>query len=111
MPTHSLSLLIAQAARETAHQPGLLDPFKDFINRLCAPYYFVPLMAVLLMVALVAYRRWTKPTVALTILAIFIAFYGGSMFDEAFFKIIKKPDNVPITMMIFFTGFCAWLGF
>ncbi|RIK69393.1 MAG: cytochrome C [Planctomycetota bacterium] len=33
------------------------------------------------------------------------------MLDEDFFKIIKKPDNVPITMMIYFTGFCTWLGF
>lgn len=109
MPTNPLQLL-AFADNAPIHQPGFFDPFKDFINRLCAPYYFVPLMAILLMIALVTYRRWTKPKVALALLLAFVAFYGGSMFDEAFFKIIKKPDNVPITMMIFFTAFVIWLA-
>jgi hypothetical protein len=110
MPTNLLHSILATAETATADH-GALDGFKEFVNQLCAPYYYVPLMTVVLMVGLVAYRRWTKPKTALALLVLFTAFYGGSMLDEAFFKIIKKPDNVPITMMIFFTAFCTWLAF
>jgi len=106
MPTQALYSLLAEAEHR-----GALDSFKEFVNHLCAPYYFVPLMTGLLLLALATYRRWTKPKIAALVLLIFVAFYGGSMLDEAFFKIIKKPDNVPITIMIFSTGFCTWLAF
>src|ERR1043166_6965343 len=108
MTTQPLHSMLAEGIEQ---QRGLLDSFKEFINHICAPYYFVPLMTILLMLALITYRRWTRPKAALALLILFVAFYGGSMLDEAFFKIIKKPDNVPITIMIFSTGFCAWLAF
>ena len=89
-----------------------LEPFKAFINWLCAPYYFVPLCTVLLAVFLVGYRGLTKPKVAMLIGAIFLVFYFGSAVQDPNFQaIIKKPDNVPITLMILFTGFLTWLAF
>jgi hypothetical protein len=35
---------------------------------------------------------------------------GWSMTDYEFSKIITKPDNVPITMLIFSVGYFTWLG-
>lgn len=103
------SLLATSEALATEHGP--LDALKDTINHLCAPYYFVPLTTVILLVGLITYKKWTKPRVSLALLLAFTVFYVGSMFDHAFFLIIKKPDNVPITIMIFSTLFCIWLAF
>jgi hypothetical protein len=91
--------------------PSFVDRIKSTVNDWCAPERFVPLTVFVLFLALVFYRQWTRPRVALVILVLFTAGYGVSMFDEDFFKIIQKPDNVPITMMIYLTGFCTWLGF
>jgi hypothetical protein len=89
----------------------MIDTIKDWINFLCAPEWFVPLTVLLLVIALVTYRRWTKPWVAGTLMLLFTAFYVASAFDDNFAKIIFKPDNVPITMMLFLTGFFTWVAF
>ncbi len=89
----------------------MIDTIKDWINFLCAPEWFVPLTVLLLVVSLVTYRRWTKPWVAGTLMLLFTAFYVASAFDDNFAKIIFKPDNVPITMMLFLTGFFTWVAF
>lgn len=99
------------ASVDPAQQGSAIDRIKSFVDALCAPYYFVPLTTLLLVIALVSYKQWTRPKAALLVFVAFTVFYGASMLDEDFFKIIKKPDNVPITMMIYFTGFCTWLGF
>lgn len=95
---------------EAASPDGLIDRLKGYIDFLCAPEYFVTMTTLLLVVVLLTYKKWTKPRVALGLALLFTTFYAASMLDEDFFKIIKKPDNVPITMMIYFTGFCCWLG-
>ncbi len=103
-------ILASANNRPGGHPPGVADGLKDFINGLCEPYIFVPLTVVLLMVVLVGYRRLTKPAAAWMIGIGFTLFYILSAFDPDFLKIIAKPDNVPITMMIYLTGFCLWLG-
>ncbi|HKQ47753.1 MAG TPA: hypothetical protein VJZ71_06775 [Phycisphaerae bacterium] len=108
MPAILHTLLASTDA--AAHESSFIESVKGFIDALCAPYYFVPLTTAMLIIGLATYRRWTRPAAALMVLFVFTAFYGLSMLDEDFFKIIKKPDNVPITMMIYFTGFCSWLG-
>ncbi len=90
---------------------SLGERFRGLVNWLCAPEKFVSLATVGFILALVAYRKWTKPKVILTVTILFSIFYFGSMTDHNFFKIITKPDNVPITMLIFFTGFVTWLAF
>ncbi len=107
---HAILHTLLASSEAPAAETGLIDGVKNFIDGLCAPYYFVPLTAAILIVALATYRKWTQPKAALTLLILFTTFYGVSMLDPDFFKIIKKPDNVPITMMIYFTGFCSWLG-
>lgn len=90
---------------------SLGERFRGLVNYLCAPEKFVTLATIGFILALVAYRKWTKPKFILTVAILFSVFYFGSMTDHNFFKIITKPDNVPITMLIFFTGFVTWLGF
>ncbi|MCK6455270.1 MAG: hypothetical protein L6Q92_01875 [Phycisphaerae bacterium] len=98
--------MLLLAVRETT----TLDRLKHVVNSLCAPEYFVSLTVVLFAVALLWYRRWTKPAIAGTILLLFSIAYFGSAADPNFVKIITKPDNVPITMMIFLVGFFTWLA-
>jgi len=90
---------------------GFIDSFKAFINFLCAPFIFLPLTIFLLIAAMVGYRTVSKPLVAGIIALLFTGFYVASMGDPNFLKIIAKPDNVPITMMIFALGYFMWLSF
>jgi len=115
--------ILASTSGASGHGPGgfegflrsldpVLQPFKDLINWLCAPYYFVTLCTVLLAIFLIGYRKFTKPKVALVLGTLFLVFYAGSAIQDPNFQaIIKKPDNVPITLMIIFTGFLTWLAF
>jgi hypothetical protein len=58
-----------------------------------------------------SFRRFlTQPTVSWTILNLGLLIGGWSMTDPEFKKIIVKPDNVPITMLIFSVGFFTWLA-
>ena len=102
----SIDTILASVA-----EPSLSDKIKDTINALCAPYYFVPIMVGLLVLALLTYRQWTRPRFAAVLGLLFIAFYVWSAQDPNFLKIIKKPDNVPITMMVAATAFFTWLAF
>jgi len=92
------------------HSAGPAERFKDFINFLCEPYYFVTLATVVLAILLIGYRKFTKPAVAAVIGIGFTGFYFLSALDPDFMTIIKKPDNVPITLMIFCTGFLTWVA-
>ncbi len=84
---------------------------KDAINWICQPHWFFILANVALAIFLVGYRSLTKPAVALFVLLVFSAAYVVSAFDSDFLEIIKKADNVPITMMMYSTGFFIWLSF
>jgi hypothetical protein len=53
---------------------------------------------------------FTDPIVAWSILDIVLLGGGWAMTDKNFQQIITKPDNVPITMLIFSVGFFTWLG-
>ncbi|HEY3242147.1 MAG TPA: hypothetical protein VGM03_02255 [Phycisphaerae bacterium] len=88
-----------------------IEALKDFINRICRPEPFLILSVIGLAAFLAGYRKLTRPKVALTILIVFTSFYALSAFDPDFMAIIKKPDNVPITMMIYSVMLCIWLGF
>jgi hypothetical protein len=52
----------------------------------------------------------TAPTVAWTILNLFLLVSGLAVTDPNFRSIITKEDNVPIVMLIFSVGFFTWLG-
>jgi hypothetical protein len=110
MPSTTVSILAIVGSSLTG-ESGLIDRIKDLVNYLCAPYWFVPLTVLMLAASLIWYRQWTKPRVAATLGILATALYVISGFDHNFAKIITKPDNVPITMMLFLTGFFTWLAF
>ncbi len=98
--------LLMLAIRETT----TLDRLKAAVNALCAPEYFVSISVGLFALMLLTYRAWTRPAAALALTIAVCAVYFGSMADPNFLKIITKPDNIPISMMIFSVGFFLWLA-
>ena len=83
---------------------------RHFINDIMnAVSYFV--LAVVGFILFLYFRRGaTEPPVAWAILNLALLGGGWAMTDPSFQKIIIKPDNVPIVLLIFSVGFCTWLG-
>ena len=104
--SNSIDLILASAS-----DAGLGEQFKAVINYLCQPQWFVSLAVLGLIFSLIAYRQLTRPMVAVALALSCVVFYIWSAFDEDFFLIITKPDNVPITIMLVCTGFVTWVGF
>ncbi len=87
------------------------ETLKSFIDSLLGPVSFF-LLSVVGLTALIVFRRWwTKGTVALTLLVLSIVYFVLSMTDPEFRLIVEKPDNIPITIMLFAIGFTLWLAF
>ncbi len=88
---------------------GLLpEALKDFLDSIFNPIVYTVLGVVLMVLALVGYRVWTRPRVALTILIGTAIFFILAFPDMNFRKIVTKPDNVPIVALIFVLGFFTW---
>ena len=101
-----LPTLAAAAQDGSALQAG-----KDLINAISVPQFSLPALAIAFVLMLVTYRTWTRPAVFAVLAGIFCLVYFGSMaIDENYLKILRKPDNVPITMMLLGTGFFIWLA-
>jgi hypothetical protein len=74
------------------------------------PILYVTLAVVGFVLLLVFRRFFTHPLVAWSILNISLLGAGWAMTDANFRAIVTKPDNVPITMLIYTVGFFTWLG-
>jgi cytochrome b/b6/petD-like protein len=83
---------------------------KDFVNGIMNPVsYFV--LSVTVFALFLRFRRFlTEPVVAWAFLNAALLFGGWAMTDHNFQAIITKPDNVPITLLIFSVAFFTWLG-
>ncbi len=90
---------------------SVFDPIKEVINTLCEPAPFLILSVAALVAFLVGYRTLTRPAVAIPIAALCVLAFIASCFDPNFILIVKKPDNVPIVMMMAAVGFFMWLSF
>ena len=89
----------------------VIDAFKEFVNKVSVPQISLPIFSVFFFVMLATYRKWTKPIFIVPATLLFFVAYFGSMFiDEDYYWILKKADNVPITMMLLGTGLCLWLA-
>jgi len=88
-----------------------IESIKNAINAICQPAPFFVLSVIALAVFLIGYRKVTKPAVAAPVALIALVFFIASCFDPDFFKIVTKPDNVPIVMMMFLVGYLLWLAF
>jgi hypothetical protein len=83
---------------------------KEFVNFLCKPEIFLSISTLLFYLMLKKYRWVTQPKVALGIAFIFFGGYFASALDPNFLSIVKKPDNVPITLMLLIFGFFLWFS-
>ena len=87
------------------------EGLKGIINQLSSPELFITGSVALFVACLYWYRQVTRLAVGVTVLVASIGFVALSLQDENFRLIIAKPDNVPITMMLFSVAFFSWLGF
>jgi hypothetical protein len=90
---------------------SIFDGLKHAINVASQPHWFLILSVAALVVFLVWYRQLTRPVVAIPLAVAFTLAFLASCLDPNFLKIVQKPDNVPIVMMIFAVGFFLWLSF
>ncbi len=90
---------------------SVFEGLKGFINTICEPHWFLILSVVGLAVFLLGYRQFTRPVVAGALGAVAVLFFLVSCLDPNFAKIVSKPDNVPIVMLLFIVSFFLWLAF
>ena len=95
-----LDLLLAGAAPTSPFPWDLPEGLKALIDYLTRPEIFISGTTILFFLSCKFYRQWTKPKVAMGILVGSIVFLFASMGDGDFWKIISKPDNVPIAGML-----------
>jgi hypothetical protein len=95
----------------------LSSSFRDFVTYVMGLYggQMGPILysglSVVGFVAVLYWRRWfTLPAVAWGILDLVLLAAGWSMTDPNFRAIVTKPDNVPISLLIFSVGFLTWLA-
>src|SRR5262245_31663015 len=74
------------------------------------PILYVTLATVGFILLLRFRRFFTDPIVAWALLDVSLIAAGWAMTDENFRAIVTKPDNVPITMLIYTVGFFTWVG-
>ena len=86
-----------------------MELVKRFINTLAYPYWSFSLAILGFWLALRSKRLWTKRG-GIALLVVGAGFFLVSLFDSNFNKIVAKPDNVPIVMMVFLVGFFVWLA-
>jgi len=88
---------------------AVVDALKGFVNGLTQPWLFITLASVVFLVALPRPAFW-RPRLWLAIGGLGTAFLAVSMLDANFYKIVAKPDNVPIVAMLFLVAFFLWLS-
>lgn len=86
-----------------------MELVKRFINTLAYPYWSFSLVILGFWLMLRSKRLWTKRG-GLVLLLVGTGYFLVSLLDPNFFKIVAKPDNVPIVMMVFLVGFFVWLA-
>ena len=86
-----------------------MDAIKGLINYLSYPQWSFTLSLVGFAAIFSSKRIWSKAGGWL-MLAAGTAFFCVSLLDYNFRKIVTKPDNVPIVMMVFLVGYFTWLA-
>ncbi len=89
---------------------GLLEIIKTTIDALVGPKFIFFGSHLALFLLLWKIRWLTRPKVAMVGVVLFVAFYALGLSDPNFSKVLMKPDNVPITIMMVTVGFFTWLG-
>ena len=84
-----------------------MESVKNLINWLTDPRVLFTLATVGFLLSLKYTQVWTKKA-AYIVGAIMVGFYLFSLTDPDFVAIVAKPDNVPITFMLFLVAFFTW---
>ncbi len=87
----------------------MLGALKEFVNWLSKPEWSFTLSLVVFALMVRSRRLWTRAG-GLVLLVVSVVYFALSMLDSEFFKIVAKPDNVPIAMMVFLVGFFVWFA-
>jgi hypothetical protein len=88
----------------------LSQSIRDAVDAVAGPVLYTTLSIGLFAVMLYFRKFFTNPQVAFAILNLVLLCGGWAMTDPNFRSIVAKPDNVPISMLIFSVGFFTWLG-
>ena len=83
---------------------------KDLANWFAEPTRYTLLTAVMLASVLVFRKKLTRPRVFAVVMAGITAFFVFAFPDPNFNKIITKPDNVPIVILLVSVLFFTWLA-
>ena len=111
MLTSWLTLASAAGGQGIITNPAI-ESLKGIVNALSVPEISLPIFTAAFVLMLIGYRQWTRPAVAIPLgLLLSVAYFGGMLIDYDYLEIIRKPDNVPITIMLLGTGLCLWIGF
>ena len=86
-----------------------MEFFKNIINWLSGPTVLFTLATIGFILSLRYPKVWSKRN-AVILFAVMTAFYALSMFDTDFFLIVTKPDNVPITIVLYLVAFLTWFA-
>lgn len=89
---------------------GFPDWFKSFVDFMFAPTIFFVGSGVLLAVILWQRRFFAKKIVIWVTMAALAFFFMGAWSDPDFNKIITKPDNIPIIILLASVVFLTWLA-
>ena len=85
-----------------------MEAFKHFIDSVSSPVTIFTLATIGFALFIGFPRISTSKPVSLTLLALFLAFFGFGLTDKHFRGIVTTPDNVPIVGLIFVFGFFTW---
>ena len=88
-----------------------MELLKNFVNAIFAPQYAVTLT----IVALLLMYRFRKPVtqnplLRWCVLLAPVVFFALSALDENFWVQFRRPDNVPISVMMWLVVFFTWFG-
>ena len=86
-----------------------MEAIKSFINTLSYPWFSFTLSLVLFWLSVKTKKLWTRSG-GWIMLALMTIFFCLGMLDENFRSVVAKPDNVPIVMMVYLTGYFWWLA-
>lgn len=107
-----LTLFLAGSAMEYYQGRGLVlsQRFRDIMDYAMGPVTYFVLSVVGFCVVMVYRKFFVQPFVAWVALDLSLLLIGFSMTDPDFRAIVAKPDNVPISMLIYSVAFTSWLA-
>ncbi len=87
-----------------------MEAFKHFIDSVSSPASIFTFSTIFFIFYVGFPRISTSKPVSLTLLALFVIFFGIGLSDKHFRGIVTTPDNVPIVGLIIIFGYFTWFA-